>query len=580
MSPRRQVFILILGWMAWFEALFGFQMAQRQGFPAKGETLAQALRSVLELFSCLSPGTWVGLLLAGVPLCMATVRVARVARALAWFPLAGAGAALFVLIRSWKLLHIEADPAGEFLVLYYLASAIWLGAVAWGHQQRDRLGSRAVTAGIFLGAAGLRLAAWSTPILMETDLHRYLWDGFTLSRGFNPYQFSPEEVLNARKKDQAYLYNEADYRTLVGLAYASTDPAIQGSLERINHKPIPTCYPPIAEMSFALVAKFFPGNLWAWKALTALVDLAVCGLIWLILLRLKLPTSWLLIYAWSPLVLKEYSNTGHFDPIASFFVVLALYFLLHGRQFLAGLGLGLGVATKIYPLVLVPVLLPRLGLIGLTAVPIPVFLSLAPFFGIGLHVFDGFATFAKEWEFNSSLFLLAQELVKALNLPVVRLSGYFKLSPEEGDQVLADYLHELVLDDFLIAKFLVVGLMGLVVLVLARWPEDSPSSWVARTQGCLAALFLLSPVSDPWYFPWILPFVALAPSRSMLYLAASIGTYYGYFMTWKFQAWHYPLQYGPFYLLLFYELGCYLKRHPSLVVPERGPEGPSFRPAG
>ncbi len=40
--------------------------------------------------------------------------------------------------------------------------------------------------------------------------------------------------------------------------------------------------------------------------------------------RLGRDPSWILFYAWCPLPVKEYANTGHFDPLATFFTVLAV----------------------------------------------------------------------------------------------------------------------------------------------------------------------------------------------------------------------------------------------------------------
>ena len=43
----------------------------------------------------------------------------------------------------------------------------------------------------------------------------------------------------------------------------------------------------------------------------------------------------------------------------------------------------------------------------------------------------------------------------------------------------------------------------------------------------IAALFLLSPTQFPWYFLWMLPFLALRPRLSLLLLTALLPLYYG-----------------------------------------------------
>jgi hypothetical protein len=42
----------------------------------------------------------------------------------------------------------------------------------------------------------------------------------------------------------------------------------------------------------------------------------------------------------------------------------------------------------------------------------------------------------------------------------------------------------------------------------------------------MSAFFLLSPTQFPWYYLWLVPFLALSPRASMLSLTATLPLYY------------------------------------------------------
>jgi hypothetical protein len=420
------------------------------------------------------------------------------------------------------------------------------------------------------------MVAWNVPILLETDIHRYLWDGFVLSEGFNPYQFSPEEVLNARTGEGENLYRPEVFAHLQELAQRAERPEILTHLEQVNNPSIPTCYPPLTEFSFAVAARLSPGNEVVWKGLIAGVDCLLSLLIVALLKRLGRDPAWVLFYAWCPLPIKEYANTGHFDPLATLLTVLAVLALMDRRAVLGGLALGAGISAKVYPLVLLPTLWRRLGWRGILAASIAPVLFLSPFLGIGLHVFDGLMAFAKEWEFNSSLFAMINSWTDALEVPSAKFSVYFRLTQAKGEVLVGDYLQEIPLDGFLLAKLVTGGfLLGLLGL-LVRWKEDADWSVPGRVLVALAGLLLLSPVTDPWYLPWLLPYACLFPALSWLYLSGSIVNYYAYFLEWRYLWWHRPVEYFPFYLLLIREIYQHLTEHPSFLRGSGSEEVPSL----
>jgi hypothetical protein len=485
-----------------------------------------------------------------------------------WVVVAGA-------FHSMRFLDIPSDPAGPFMLRFAVAWVGWLvacslvgrvgrsdaaGAADPGEPPRSEA-RRNLVVGILLGGVALRVVAWSVPVLLETDVHRYLWDGFVLSQGENPYRFSPEEVMRAQAEDVTGFYAESENVALRRLATRARDPRIAGHLSQVNHPEVPTCYPPIAQHAFHLSARISPGDVDTWKAIVALVDVLVCGMVLLLLVELGRDPTWVIFYAWNPLPIKEYANTGHYDPLATVFVVAAICALLRRRGALGGALLGLGIGGKVYPLVLVPVLWRRLGGAGVTLALVVPWILLIPFLDVGLHLFDGLLAFAKDWEFNSSLFALVAAGMARLGLPEYRITTYWKVT--QGDQALplGDYLQELTIGDFLVTKVLMGLVLVAVLVALARWQEDRDWSVPGRALAALTALLMLAPVCDPWYLPWLLPYAAAFPAPAWLYLSGSMVCYYAYFLQWRYLPWHRPVEYLPFFALLAWSLRDGLGAH-------------------
>lgn len=470
------------------------------------------------------------------------------------------------------------DPVQGFLARFHLAYLGWALAAyyAWRHPPRGRRATLAILA----GAAVLRLVAWNTHVLLETDVHRYLWDGWTFSRGFNPYEFAPVEVLRRGGRDEGAdpwaddeeIYDDPESLARLQALRATLTPEILVHLRRVNHPTIPTCYPPTAQLGFAFCAWLAPANAWAWKAFVASVDFLICLMVLAFLKDLGRPEAWVLLYAWNPLPLKEYANTGHYDPVATLFALLGTYLVMKRQRVAAGAALGMGVLGKVYPAVLVLAFVRRLRLAGCLAAAGVVVLFWAPFLTIGPGAFDGLLAFAKDWEFNSSLFTLTYQGLLRLELPSYELT--LVLQHESG---VGAFYQQLKLDAFLWAKF-VVGAALLVVLgLLVRWDEEADWSWPARAFGALGALFMLAPVADPWYLPWFLPYAAVLPSMGILLLSGTVGNYYLYFLEWKYLAWARTTEYLPVFVMLGFELRLFARDNPSFL-PSLGRSDPDADP--
>lgn len=131
--------------------------------------------------------------------------------------------------------------------------------------------------------------------------------------------------------------------------------------ERLNSPNYFTIYPPISQLVFILATSFGIENLNLSMLVFKLVLLcSECGIIIMLIQLLKhfkLSLNYAFIYALNPLVIIETMTNIHFESIMIFTLLLAFYWLVRGKYFLSSWALACSIATKLLPLMFLPVLL-------------------------------------------------------------------------------------------------------------------------------------------------------------------------------------------------------------------------------
>jgi len=231
-----------------------------------------------------------------------------------------------------------------------------------------RIGNqRQIVVMVLCAAAVFRgIMLFSEPI-QEIDIYRYLWDGAASAEGVNPFRYSPEQVLRADPNRPL----PSDLRRLVALRDRSAP--LAEVLGRVHYGELTTVYPPVSQAVFVTASWICPASATVshrvvlMKATLLLFDIATIVFVLLLLRLTGRHLGWSIVYAWSPLVLKEFANSGHLDAIAVCLTTASLACWTHGMLAkgtlrsttwlgVAGLLLGLGTAAKLYPIVLLPVL--------------------------------------------------------------------------------------------------------------------------------------------------------------------------------------------------------------------------------
>lgn len=372
--------------------------------------------------------------------------------------LAALGTGLVLTLALMARLSSWARDLGTFQSLYAIAFAFFALAVA---RVRSAAVPRAGTL-VFAVAVAARLALLPVTPTLSDDIYRYVWEGKVAVRGHDPYRLSPHDTTLAGLRDRV-LY------------------------PRINHPELTTVYPPLSIAGFALVARLSP-TVWAMKSWVLLHDLALVLLL-LAFARARGASALVVIaYAWNPLVLVEYSGSGHNDPTAMVWLVAALLWA-ERRPALAALAIAAGTLTKLAPLVALPFLLQRWPWRARVLALATIAAGLGWFWSETRGADSGFAAYGRSWANNELAFL---------------------------------YLARLV-DDPLLARQVAAALLALALAVLAWRGWDAPRA----TRFGTRAGFLLSPVAHPWYLGWVLVLEPLAPSAPWLLLSLTAVLSYG-----------------------------------------------------
>ncbi|NUR25876.1 MAG: glycosyltransferase family 2 protein, partial [Catenulispora sp.] len=206
------------------------------------------------------------------------------------------------------------------------------------------------------GGALMQLAALTAPPRYSDDLYRYVWDGRVQAHGIDPYRYVPvaSRLVELRTPD---LFPAA------GAGHCVTSgPDIAAGCTLINRPLVHTIYPPVAQTYFWAVHWSGPRGVQVFAAVAAVL---VAAVLILGLPRLGADPRQAVLWAWCPLVAIEAGNNGHVDVVAMVLTAAAVVVLAARRTLTAsraaagGALVGLAIATKVTPALLLPALVRR-----------------------------------------------------------------------------------------------------------------------------------------------------------------------------------------------------------------------------
>ena len=343
-----------------------------------------------------------------------------------------------------------------------------------------------------------RLVVCAAPPMLETDFHRYLWDGAVAAHGVNPYKHPPlrEAWSDAPDNHAATLHALAD--------------EAGAHFDRINHPHLTTIYPPAAQSAFVLTHWIRPFDIGAWRAVLLAFDALTFVLLMRLLRTMALPASAIGWYAWNPLLLREAYSSLHMDILLLPVLAGALLVALRSRPGVATALCVVGSAIKVWPILLAPIVARplwgrwgRLLLVGAVCAALAGALW-SPLL-IAQHTDDsGFVAYAKIWQNNDGFFRAGFHIVDWIRVSL-------------------DQWHW---DPHVIMRAITASLLLIVVAMqfgVREWPVSQLPRRVLVVAG---ALFLLSPTQFPWYWLWLLPLLTIRPFVPLLLYTALLPLYY------------------------------------------------------
>ncbi|MFX1578942.1 MAG: glycosyltransferase family 87 protein [Promethearchaeota archaeon] len=117
-------------------------------------------------------------------------------------------------------------------------------------------------------------------------------------------------------------------------------------------------YPPVFAYFIYIITTLYQG-VQGFRLLSILLDLSVLVALWKIVkqeISLKWASTASIAYAFLPISIIESGWSGHFEPLVSILILVSLLFLTKQKWSISGVFLGLAAATKMYPLVIFPIL--------------------------------------------------------------------------------------------------------------------------------------------------------------------------------------------------------------------------------
>jgi len=347
---------------------------------------------------------------------------------------------------------------------------------------------RVVVIGLVL-ASVWHIAFLRVPAGADDDIHRYVWDGRLQRLGYNPYVVVPG------------------------------DPAVKGlhtpETRNLNNPDLPSPYPAGAQLFFRAVTAIQEST-FALKVAFVVCEFAIVFVLLDLLRCTRQGPHLVLAFAWNPLLAIEVAGSGHIDVVGALLLVVSAAALVRRWRSTAAVGLGLAIAVKFLPFVLLPLYWKRVRIRDAVLAAAVVGLLYVPFLHHGRIPIGSLGTYVHSFRFNGPLFAILDRVV-----PPQLLAG-------------------------------LAVLVGLATATWLRRRRAVPEWSLDQFAWPMAATLLCAPAIFPWYLLWLLPFLTSASTLLIILWTVSIIPTY---VQWHLRALGRPWGALPGWVMLT-EYGC------------------------
>jgi len=319
-----------------------------------------------------------------------------------------------------------------------------------------RFSRRLVVTGLVL-ASVWHIEFLRLPAGPDDDIHRYVWDGRLQRLGYNPYIVVP------------------------------SDPAAKGlhtpETRNLNNPDLPSPYPPGAQLFFRAVTAIHESP-FALKVAFVICEFAIVFVLLDVLRRTGKGTHLVLAFAWNPLLAIEVAGSGHIDIVGALLLVVSAAALVRRWRATAAVALGLAIAVKFLPAVLLPLYWKRVRISDAALATAVVGLLYVSFLNHGRIPIGSLGTYVQTFRFNGPLFAMLDHLAPPQLLAVLAVLAGF---------------------------------------VTAIWLRSASPEWAPDAFAWPMAVSLVcAPVVFPWYLLWLLPFLTSASMLLIIVWTVSI----------------------------------------------------------
>src|ERR1700730_10366595 len=321
----------------------------------------------------------------------------------------------------------------------------------------------------------------------DDDIHRYVWDGRLQRLGYTPYIVVP------------------------------SDPAVKWlhtpETRNLNNPDLPSPYPAGAQL-FSRAVTAIQESAFALKVAFVVCELAIVFVLLDVLRCTRKGAHLVLAFAWNPLLAIEVAGSGHIDIVGALLLVVSSAALVRRWRATAAVAVGLAIAVKFLPVVLLPLYWKRVRIRDAALATAMVALLYWPFLNHGRIPIGSLGTYVQSFRFNGPVFAALEQV-----------------APPQ----------------------LLAGLAVLVGLVTATWLRSSAPEWSPDLFAWpMAASLLCAPVVFPWYLLWLLPFLTSASTQLIIVWTLSIIPTY---VMWHLRTLGRPWGSLPGWVMLL-EYGC------------------------
>ena len=416
----------------------------------------------------------------------------------------------------WSRL-VQIEDGGHWRILFSVVGWFAMMGTVFSFPNLNR---RSALVLLMFAAVVVRLSFWAAPV--SNDVNRYLWEGRLIWMGENPYATEADDERWEHLRDHYW--------------------------EGMNTRERMTAYPPGMELVMAAASR-------AWYHLHVFKVVALVGDLWILALLVILsreyarPVRWLGFYAFNPIVLSSFAVEAHFDSMMVAPMLMALMLASRAKWKGAWFWLGFAVQMKIMALLVVPLLVLGEHRQASRRLLMRPWKELAPYCRKLLK---------SVWPFLlvlilPSLFFWEHLWKMGYGLFAFGSNGAFNGGFYESLRLIgvSDELTRLV-------GTLLFGVGAVMVCwsVLVRREKDL----LTAAYRLFLLLLIFSPVVHFWYLSWVVWFLILRPSKSLLILCLTMSVYYLAWINsnldwgWGYSRWVVVATWIPFYLLLAWEL--------------------------